>query len=336
VSPPLEQVIARLREKSHYRDADYRLLESWFGAEFLRKRLTRQLQLYRRHHDGLGSAFRSRRRRLYRQLVRTGLWGMGVQGAARALARQPECVVREVFLPGLPAAFDGFRLLQLSDFHFDFIPEMPEILHRSLSGLQFDLCALSGDYRGETTGPYAESLEGLRRLRPSLGPEVYAVLGNHDNLEILLAFPDLKIHSLLNRGIWLERAGERLLLAGVDDPHYYRTHDFRPLAPLAAQAPAALLLAHSAECCREAAQAGFALQLSGHTHGGQLCLPGGRPLFTHLHGVPRAMARGAWRWGNLQGYTSRGVGSSSLDARLHCPPEITLHLLRRAESPSAS
>jgi predicted MPP superfamily phosphohydrolase len=67
--------------------------------------------------------------------------------------------------------------------------------------------------------------------------------------------------------------------------------------------------------------------LCGHTHGGQICLPGGIPVLTDCD-APRRMARGAWRHGRLAGYTSAGSGCSIVDARFHCPPEITLHTLR--------
>jgi predicted MPP superfamily phosphohydrolase len=89
------------------------------------------------------------------------------------------------------------------------------------------------------------------------------------------------------------------------------------------------LLSHTPETYRHAAYADFNLMLCGHTHGGQICLPGGVPVITDAD-VPRALARGAWRYQNLVGYTSAGAGSCIVDVRINCPPEITLHRLRRA------
>jgi hypothetical protein len=81
---------------------------------------------------------------------------------------------------------------------------------------------------------------------------------------------------------------------------------------------------------RHAAHADYDLMLCGHTHGGQICLPGGVPLLTDADS-PRSIARGAWRYHGMIGYTSVGAGTSIVDVRLNCPPEITLHRLRRAE-----
>src|SRR5260370_32522655 len=91
------------------------------------------------------------------------------------------------------------------------------------------------------------------------------------------------------------------------------------------------ILSHTPEVYREAAHANFDLMLSGHTHGGQICLPGSIPI--KLEAVlPRRMGAGAWKYHNMTGYTSVGAGSSVLPVRLNCPPEITLHCLRRARS----
>jgi predicted MPP superfamily phosphohydrolase len=85
----------------------------------------------------------------------------------------------------------------------------------------------------------------------------------------------------------------------------------------------------TSEVYRQAAHANFNLMLSGHTHGGQLCLPGSIPI--KLEAVlPRRMGAGTWKYHNMTGYTSVGAGSSVLPVRLNCPPEITLHCLRRA------
>ena len=84
-----------------------------------------------------------------------------------------------------------------------------------------------------------------------------------------------------------------------------------------------MLLSHTPEVYHEAAQAGFDLMLSGHTHGGQICLPGGIPVFTASK-MPRTFARGSWRYREMVGYTSAGAGTCIADVRLNCPPEVTL------------
>jgi uncharacterized protein len=88
------------------------------------------------------------------------------------------------------------------------------------------------------------------------------------------------------------------------------------------------LLSHTPEIYRQAAHANFNLMLSGHTHGGQLCLPGSIPI-TLESALPRRLGAGPWQYRNMIGYTSVGAGSSVVAVRLNCPPEITLHCLRR-------
>ena len=84
-----------------------------------------------------------------------------------------------------------------------------------------------------------------------------------------------------------------------------------------------------AEVYRKAAHFGFNLLLSGHTHGGQICLPGGFPI-TLDSVLPRSMGAGAWKYQDMIGYTSVGAGSSVVPVRFNCPPEITLHHLHVA------
>ena len=325
--PP--ELLKRLHAHSHYREVDYARLAAHYGPAFLERRLDRQMQIYDREARYRNHWLGRHVKPVYRRGLKAGLWLTGQLARARRMARSPRRIEREIFLPGLPEAFDGFRMLHLTDFHFDYTPDLAGILKEMLAKIPFDVCVLTGDYRGEDFGPYEESLEALESVRPVLGDAVYAVLGNHDSLEIMLRFPDMGIHGLVNEAVWLERGGERILLAGVDDGHWYRTHDFTPLRAQMEEAAVTVLLSHSPELYREAAAAGADVMLSGHTHGGQLCLPGGIPLVAHVHDTPRAMIRGAWQWEGVQGYTSRGAGTSSIDCRLFCPGEVTVHVLRR-------
>jgi predicted MPP superfamily phosphohydrolase len=324
--PP--DLLKRIHAHSHYRDVDYARLAAHYGTDFLIRRLERQLDIYDLAHYYQSHGLLRWRKPAYRRGLKAGLWMAGQLARSRHLARSPVWVEREVWLPDLPRAFDGFRILHLTDFHFDYTPELAEIVREKLKGAEFDVCVLTGDYRGEDYGPYEESLTALETVRSALGDAVYAVLGNHDSIEIMLRLPEMGIRGLVNEAVWLERSGERILLAGVDDGHWYRTHDFAALRPQMEEAEVTVLLSHTPELFREAAVAGADVMLSGHTHGGQLCLPGGFPLVAHVKNTPRAMIRGAWRWGSMQGYTSRGAGTSSIDCRLFCPGEISLHVLR--------
>ncbi len=263
------------------------------------------------------------------RLIRGGLRLAGLYRRGQANALRHVVRRNRVSLPRLAPAFDGFTLLHLSDLHLDIHPRLPDALAAALDGLSYDVCVLTGDYRALTFGPYDAALAGLARLRPALRGPVYAVLGNHDFIEMVPPMEALDIRLLLNEHIVIERGGAALRLAGVDDPHFYETDNIQKACPPHVGHEPAVLLAHSPEIYRKAAACGFDLTLCGHTHAGQICLPGGLPVFANAR-VPRRFARGAWQHLGMQGYTSAGAGVSGVDVRYWCPPEVTLHTLARA------
>jgi predicted MPP superfamily phosphohydrolase len=132
---------------------------------------------------------------------------------------------------------------------------------------------LTGDFRFRTFGPYTPALEALSRLRAHLRQPTYAVLGNHDTIRMVPGMEALDIRVLMNESVRIERANDALYLAGIDDAHYFRTHNFQRAAHDIPQEACAVLLSHTPEPYRHAAHAGFSLMLCGHTHGGQICLP---------------------------------------------------------------
>jgi predicted MPP superfamily phosphohydrolase len=166
----------------------------------------------------------------------------------------------------------------------------------------------------------------MERLRASLAGDVYAVLGNHDSVRMLPALEDMGIRVLMNECVEIERGGARLNLAGIDDAHFFGVENFeKALTGVVGKVPT-VLLSHTPEVYRPAAHYGVDLLLCGHTHGGQLCLPGGIPLFLDAS-IPRRFGRGPWRYREMQGYTSPGAGTSIAEVRLNCPGEITIHTL---------
>lgn len=257
-------------------------------------------------------------------LICVGLHGRGRRNALDIVLRQ-----QDVTLPGLPAAFDGYALLQLSDLHLDMSAAHRARLIRRVRDLAYDLCVLTGDFRYRTFGPFAPALDALAELAPHLRGPVYAVLGNHDTIRMVPRMEALGIRVLMNESVRIERDGSAFHLAGIDDAHYFRTHSIHRAAHDIPADACAILLSHTPEPYRHAAHAGFALMLCGHTHGGQICLPGGVPVITDSD-APREFAKGPWRYRELIGYTSAGCGSSVVDVRLNCPPEVTLHRLRGA------
>ena len=262
---------------------------------------------------------------LIRLLTRlTGLHERGRHNALNIQLRHNSFTI-----PHLPPAFDGYTILQLSDLHLDMNDDFPQALHERLQGLEYDLCVLTGDYRYLTHGPWDKALAGLQTIRPAIQRPIYAILGNHDSLRMAPAIEALDIHLLLNESISLSRDDDSLYLAGIDDPHYFRTDNLDRASIDIPDDAASILLAHSPEIFRQGTHAGFDALLCGHTHGGQIRLPGGLAL-TYNAKCPRRFCAGAWQHHQLQGYTSVGTGSSIVDLRFNCPPEITLHHLQRS------
>ena len=237
-----------------------------------------------------------------------------------------------VVLPGLPASFEGFRLLQLTDLHCDIHPELMESIRTKMEGVSHDAVVLTGDYHNEILRPFDSSLEAMRQFIPHLHPVRFAILGNHDRLAKALHFEKYGLPVLLNESRPIERTGEngieRLWICGVDDPHFYRSHDLKKAREGIPSGEITILLSHSPETHREASLLGYHLQLSGHTHGGQICLPGGIPILHNASGCRRELIAGPWREGAMLGYTSRGTGAAGVAARFFCPPEISVHTLR--------
>ena len=241
----------------------------------------------------------------------------------------------EIVFADLPSEFDGYRLLQLSDLHVDFLPGTLEVALGMISDLEADLCVLTGDYRKRVSGPHAQILPGMARLVSQVSARhcTYAVLGNHDCADMAAAFESLGITVLINETRSLRRGAAELHVTGTDDVHYYYTAAAKAALESAPEG-FKIALVHSAELAEAAADSGFHLYLAGHTHGGQVCLPGGIPIITHMSGH-RAYASGLWRHGAMTGYSSTGVGVSGLPVRFNTRGEVVLITLRRAPSPPA-
>lgn len=261
-------------------------------------------------------------------LIRGALKLSGLYGRARRNAENVQIRRHDMVMPELPPAFDGFTILQISDPHVDMNQGAMLRLIELLPELHYDLCVLTGDYRGKTFGPYDATIEGMARMRAHLAGPVYGVLGNHDTIRMVPALEAMGIRMLLNETEPLVRGAQRIHLAGIDDAHYYRVDNIEKAALQIPDDEFSILLSHTPEVYRQAAHADFDLLLSGHTHGGQICLPGAIPITLDAT-LPRRMGSGPWRYRRMVGYTSVGVGSCLVAVRLNCPPEITLHRLRR-------
>lgn len=313
---------------SSTRPVDFAKLEARLGRVHLAQRLGIQTDHATSRFGQGRTYFHLENARWMLLLLRVGLgclflYGRGQRNAAAIRIRR-----NEVRLRHLPLPFEGYTILQLSDLHLDSNPAICEALIQRLAEVEYDLCVITGDFRFRTSGSYDLCMERMARVRPHLRSPVYGVLGNHDFVEMVTDLEAMDLRILLNESVVLQQGGAALYLAGVDDTHFYLADNLdKALAQVPAGA-ATVLLSHSPELYREAAYCHVDLMLSGHTHGGQVCLPGQRALTFNAR-CPRRVCAGPWVYRQLAGYTSVGTGSSGLDVRFNCPPEIVLHRLRR-------
>lgn len=276
-----------------------------------------------------------------RKFLVGGLGGLAAVALADSLYLEPRNVhIRrvEVRLKRLPEAFDGFRIAQISDIHFG--PYMGKAgVERALrlaEPFRPDLIALTGDFvshpfaqpNGEAGARFVEPCaDALAQYKNLL---LVAVLGNHDhwnNADIVEA-------GLKERGIWvlrnasvpLERGNSRLWLAGIDDA-FVGAADLGTAVHRIPKEDATILLAHEPDFADHAARFPIDLQLSGHSHGGQVRLPGMGALI--LPEMATKYPMGLNRVGELQVYTNVGLGVVNPPVRFWCPPEVSLLTLLR-------
>jgi len=250
-------------------------------------------------------------------------------------------VRQDIALRRWPARLDGFTVALLSDFHYD--PYFSVHPLRSAIGmvndLHPDLIVLTGDFVSVPIfGDPAAAASGaepcaqlLRQMHASHG--LVAVMGNHDFFtdpdRVTDSLRTSGIKVLANQSIPIERDGGRFWLAGVDDV-VGNTADLEATLSNVPADEAAVLLAHEPDYADHVARYPVDLQLSGHSHGGQVRLPFMRPLY--LPSLARKYIWGLYQIGGLTLYTNPGLGTVDIPVRLNCPPEITLLTLRRGRS----
>lgn len=237
----------------------------------------------------------------------------------------------------LPRPFAGLRIAQLSDLHLGPHIHQADVERavRSAMSLHPDLILLTGDYVTRWAG-YGEALIApLSRLRASLG--VYGTLGNHDHWtdadEITTYLHRAGVTVLRNASCPISRDGGTLWLVGVDDV-MEGAEDLPAALASVPEEGCKVALIHEPDFADVAAKSGIDLQLSGHSHGGQVRIPGIGALI--LPGWGRKYPIGLRRVGETWLYTNRGIGLVSPPVRFNCPPEITLFTLRQAPGHDAS
>jgi uncharacterized protein len=250
----------------------------------------------------------------------------------------PELVRVEMPLGRLPSTFDGFTIAHISDFHYDPvfsatpIRRAVEIVNRE----QPDLVVLTGDFvtipiyavnddpkAAKAAEPCSQLLNGLRSRIGSI-----AVLGNHDVRSdpkfVTGALQDHGIQVLCNRSFAVEERGSRFWLCGLDSVD--RTPNIEHALERVPQTDSVVVLIHEPDFADQASAYPVDLQLSGHSHGGQIWLPGiGAPWLPRF---ARKYPRGRYNVRGLPVYTNIGLGTIRLPVRLNCTPEVTLITLR--------
>lgn len=243
----------------------------------------------------------------------------------------PEITEIDIWLPRLPVAFNGLRIVHLTDIHHSLFTPLEDIqraIHLA-NLLRPDLIALTGDYVTLSPTYIWPVARVLGKLRARLG--TFAVLGNHDFQvdagEITRAFRTQRIRVLRNSHFALRAGSAHLWVVGVDDLWWGADDLVTALRSVPAREPK-ILLCHNPMGVRQAAAHGVDFVLSGHTHGGQVRLP----VVGSVYGRSKFGERFVEGWNRLDGtqiYVSRGIGKVLLPVRLGCPPEIACLRLRR-------
>ena len=253
-----------------------------------------------------------------------------------------EVVYKEIKIDALPPAFEGLKVAQLSDIHLDEFTE-PFLLREAIDEINRarpDFVLLTGDYVSSQVLPPRLTVEAAHQcahlLRRIQCPERYAIFGNHDiwagEKEVGEALRANDITVLRNAYLPLERRGDRIWLAGIDDPVCGEPDADRAIPASIRHIPdePVVLMCHAPDYVDQlrshpAGQA-TSLVLSGHTHGGQIRLPFVGPL--HLPPGGRKYVEGLFNIGSMQLYVNRGIGSVGVPFRFDCRPEITIFTLR--------
>jgi predicted MPP superfamily phosphohydrolase len=283
----------------------------------------------------------SNRRGFLKRFFQAGLWtgvvGSGGSYAYARLIERKHPVIERVKIPlrALGSGFEGFRIVQISDLHVEPHVNTP-LLARTVAmvnELKPDLIAITGDIITSTARRLGDLIEPLSELRARVG--VFASLGNHDVWNaakpVVAALHNHGVKVLQNAGFGLTQGRETLWIAGIDSVWAGHPDPLKALRGSPAGAPC-VMLGHEPDYADTLASLSPAdvLQLAGHTHGGQVCLPGGIPIHLPKYGVK--YAKGHFEIGNVQLYVNRGIGTITTKARFACPPEITEMTLSAAEN----
>ena len=284
-----------------------------------------------------------------RPLALTATAATGAAFYAWRESKRVELTETVLRIPDLPPGLEGLRILHIADTHF---PADAESLPRFLAAADrrpYDIVVGTGDYVDSQTG-WDVALRAFRALEPGLG--VFAVIGGHeryaprrwdaglrmagrprrrwvDPSPFVEGLRDAGVRVLINESTMAEIGGEAVRFIGIDDAYHGLDRLEQPLP--AEDAPGfRILLSHSPDGVPADGRGAFPLAFAGHTHGGQICLPGYGAPVRHARAVGRRNASGVVCIGETQVVISRGFGTTSLPMRFACRPELGIVELRRA------
>ncbi|MCX5814065.1 MAG: metallophosphoesterase [Proteobacteria bacterium] len=255
------------------------------------------------------------------------LYQKGVRNAENIILRE-----MPLYFTNLPQAFEGFTILHLSDLHLDGTNGIEDRIINVLENRTVDLCVLTGDYRTKLHGLHKHIIKSLEYLVGHINSKhgFIGILGNHDGCHMLNPMEQIGITMLVNSACFIHQGNDKIRIIGTDDVHYYYT-DQALHALEHADNEFSIALVHSPELYDVAAEMGVCLYLCGHTHAGQVCLPGGKPLITHLN-RGRRYYRGHWKYLDMQGITHAGVGTSGIPVRFNTQGEALIYHLHRQQA----
>jgi uncharacterized protein len=281
-----------------------------------------------------------------RQINRRKFLGLAAGAGVTAIAAdgvlfepmRPSIVRKEIILKRWPARLDGFNIALLSDFHYDPIFSIHPIQSavELVNRVRPDLVLLPGDF--VTSPPFGNRSRGLadaepcaqllQKLQAALG--LWAVMGNHDAAagayQVTAALRAAGVSVLSNAAAPIEHNGRRFWLAGVADV-LQSSADLHSALHTVPSDEAVILMAHEPDYADYVARYPVDLQLSGHSHGGQIRLPLVPPLY--LPPLGTKYYSGLYNIRELTLYTNVGLGTINVPVRLNCPPEVTLITVRR-------
>lgn len=238
----------------------------------------------------------------------------------------------EYYFTDLPIAFDGLRIVHLSDLHLDERPDMILKVNEVLKEKSFDLIVITGDLFSFTINnseefkrfkdDFYKMLEGLHPIHG-----IIAVPGNHDSSDLIELLESERVKFLCNQTHYIKKEAQTLQVIGTDDPHYfYSDNSLKVLEEASNHFSIALI--HSPELSFEASNAGVKLYLCGHTHGGQIRWPLNYAPVKRIFRARDFYFR-RWDYKGMDGFTSTGIGTSAIAWRINTKAEIVCQILKK-------